>query len=89
MHSNSNKENDYIVYSYAAHEKNKLVIMVYRQINDVIKPDFDEPVRNKEVAPIMFQIDIIDGILEIRSKFQKEKIGIQKYIEKNLCNFIN
>ncbi len=85
MHSNSNKENYYSVYSYATHERSKIVIMVYRQINDVIRPDFDEPFRNKEVAPIMFQIDITGGILEIRSKFKKEKTGIQKYLEKTFA----
>lgn len=57
--------------------------MVYRQINDVTRPDFDEPFRNKEVAPIMFQIDITAGVLEIRSKFQKEKQELRS-IEKHL-----
>ncbi|SPT81068.1 Uncharacterised protein [Bacillus cereus] len=82
MYVNSNKENNYRIFSFAMYEKNKIAVIVYRQINDGSKPDFDEPFRNKEVAIIMFQIDITAGILEIRSKFQREKTGIKKYIEK-------
>ncbi|MES5952027.1 hypothetical protein QCI42_00120 [Bacillus fungorum] len=82
MYVNSKKENNYKIFSFGIYEKNKLAVMVYRQINDGSRPDFDEPFRNKEVAAIMFQIDITAGILEVRSKFQKEKVGIKKYIEK-------
>ncbi|KOS64611.1 hypothetical protein FJQ98_14005 [Lysinibacillus agricola] len=85
MHSNSNKESYYDVFSYAMDGENRLVVMLYRQISDVIRPDFDEPFRNKEVAPIMFQIDISNNILEIRSKFQREKISIKKYLEKTFA----
>ncbi|MGQ8852695.1 hypothetical protein [Bacillus sp. SRB_8] len=82
MYAHSNQENKYKVFSFAKHEKEKLVVMLYRQINDASRPDFDEPFRNKEVVSIMFQIDVTAGLLEIRSKFQKEKEGIKKYIEK-------
>lgn len=82
MYANSNQENKYKVFSFGKQEKEKLVVMLYRQINDASRPDFDEPFRNKEVVSIMFQIDVAAGLLEIRSKFQKEKEGIKKYIEK-------
>lgn len=82
MYNNSNKEIKYRVFSFGLSEEKKIVIMLYRQINDGSRPDFDQPVRNKEVAPVMFQIDIENKILEIRSKFQREKVGISKYIEK-------
>lgn len=82
MHVNSNKEDKYRIFSFGTYEKNKIVLVVYKLINDASRPDFDEPVRNKEVAPIMFQIDIVAGVLEIRSKYQKEKSGIRKYVEK-------
>ncbi|MCR6856266.1 hypothetical protein GH892_18930 [Bacillus thuringiensis] len=82
MYTYSNRENKYKVFSFGKHEKEKLVVMLYRQINDASRPDFDEPFRNKEVVSIMFQIDVTAGLLEIRSKFQKEKEGIKKYIEK-------
>ncbi|WP_000961320.1 hypothetical protein [Bacillus cereus] len=82
MYAHSNQENKYKVFSFGKQEKEKLVVMLYRQINDASRPDFDEPFRNKEVVSIMFQIDVAEGLLEIRSKFQKEKEGIKKYIEK-------
>ncbi|MDZ4413897.1 hypothetical protein ORL59_09740 [Bacillus cereus] len=82
MYAHSNQENKYKVFSFGKQEKEKLVVILYRQINDASRPDFDEPFRNKEVVSIMFQIDVAAGLLEIRSKFQKEKEGIKKYIEK-------
>lgn len=82
MYANSKQENKYRVFSFAELEKNKIVVMLYRQVNDASKPDFDEAFRNKEVVSIMFQIDVTAGLLEIRSKFQREKEGIKNYIEK-------
>ncbi|MGR5961739.1 hypothetical protein ACT7DN_07530 [Bacillus paranthracis] len=73
MYAHSNQENKYKVFSFGKQEKEKLVVMLYRQINDASRPDFDEPFRNKEVVSIMFQIDVATGLLEIRSKFQKRK----------------
>ncbi|WP_111291820.1 hypothetical protein [Bacillus safensis] len=82
MYKHSVLENSYKVFSFGEQENEKIVTMLYRQVNDASRPDFDEPLRNKEVVPIMFQIDVAAGLLEIRSKFQKEKEGIKKYIEK-------
>lgn len=80
LHKESKYENEYKIFSYATN-KDKVLVRIHRKVNDASRFDFDEPFRNKEVAPILFLVDIKESTLEIRTKYKLEVYWLKKYIE--------
>lgn len=86
LHKKSSRDNNYRIFAYTSYDNINVLIILYRQVNDASVPDFDEPFRNKEVAPIMISINSEENTLEIRSKFKNEERWIKEYMEENLAN---
>ncbi|UUI41170.1 hypothetical protein [Oceanobacillus oncorhynchi] len=86
LYKKSSESNKYRVFSFTSYDNINVLIILYRQINDTSVPDFDEPFRNKEIAPIMININTEENTLEVRSKFKKEVRWIKEYFEEVLDN---
>lgn len=72
----------YKVFSYL-NINSKIIVILYKQINDATRPDFDKALRNKEVVPLLFCIDVDEKTIEIKGASEKEKGRLIKYFKEN------
>lgn len=84
LHNKSGKAHTYKMYSYALVGENQIIFQLYKKVNDKTVPDFEKPVRNREVKSIMFLMDCQKKTLEIRDYNQGEKYGVLEYLSSNL-----
>jgi uncharacterized Zn finger protein (UPF0148 family) len=80
LYKKSGQANFYKVHSFSQLGKNQILFHLYKKINDKTVPDFETPVRNREVKSIMFLIDCKQRTLEIRDYTQSEKNGVLEYL---------
>lgn len=87
LYKGSGQSKKYKVFSYT-HFGSKVIIILYKQVNDTPRPDFDKAVRNKEVVPLIFCIDVKDKLIEIKGASVKDKSNLVKYFQSNFerCN---
>jgi hypothetical protein len=60
-----------------------ILVILYKQINDAPRADFDKALRNKEVVPLMFSVNTEDKIIEVKSATQTDKTNLIKYFKDN------
>ncbi|MGG4403285.1 hypothetical protein ABEW61_24425 [Paenibacillus amylolyticus] len=80
LYKKTGRKNNYKVHSYATLRNENLLVVLYRQINDAPRPDFEEAIRNKEVAPVLFTINISDGTIQVKSSTKLEKEAIKEFV---------
>lgn len=80
LYKKSGQANFYKVHSFSQLGKNQILFHLYKKVNDKTVPDFETPVRNREVKSIMFLIDCNQRTLEIRDYTQSEKNGVLEYL---------
>lgn len=85
LYKGSGNKNEYRVFSYFETESSVLVTL-YKKINDAPRADFDKAVRNKEVVPLMFEVNIKEKLIEIKSPTQTDKQNLLKYFKENYVN---
>ncbi|MEC1005847.1 hypothetical protein [Bacillus subtilis] len=78
----SGGDRKYKVFSYMD-INSKIIVILYKQINDATRPDFDKALRNKEVVPLLFCVDVDEKIIEIKGASEKEKERLIKYFKEN------
>jgi hypothetical protein len=83
LYNASGKANIYKVYSYAE-IGNSIIFHLYKKVNDKTVPDFEQPVRNREVKSIMFTVDLEQKRVELRDYTSKEKEAVLKYLSSTL-----
>ncbi|WP_316572050.1 hypothetical protein [Neobacillus sp. YIM B06451] len=81
LYAASGKANSYKLYSYSV-IGNILIFHLYKKINDKTVPDFEQPVRNREVKSVLFSVDLEHKRVEIRDYTTREKEAVLKYLSK-------
>ncbi|KON88933.1 hypothetical protein AF332_20495 [Sporosarcina globispora] len=83
----SGQKQKFRVFSYLILDQTVTVIL-YKQVNDAPRADFDKAVRNKEVVPLMFSVNAKERTLEIKSTTLTDKKALIKYFNNNFpdCN---
>lgn len=76
----SGQANNYKVHSFSQLGDNQIIFHLYKKVNDKTVPDFETPVRNREVKSIMFLVDIKQKTMEIRDYTINEKTGLLEYL---------
>lgn len=82
MHSKS-KSHNFKVVSTATNFGHKIVVLIYRQTADVMLPDFDSNKSNKKVTEIMFEIDLDDKSVSIKSSNKTDEDSLIEYFDVN------
>ncbi|MGE8078112.1 hypothetical protein [Peribacillus loiseleuriae] len=85
LYKGSGQAKKYKVFSYTQIES-KVITILYKQISDSTRPDFDKALRNKEVIPLMFSVDTKEKIIEVKGASGKDKINLIKYFRENFSN---
>ncbi|MCB7154315.1 hypothetical protein P8845_00455 [Bacillus spizizenii] len=83
MHSKS-KSHIYKVVSTATKKEQKVIVLIYKQMSDVMLPDFDGNKRNKKIAEIMFEINLKDKSISIKSGNKTDERSLVEYFDTNL-----
>lgn len=81
LYKASKETNKYRVFSYAYIEKEKMVILLYKQVNDAPRPDFVEAIRNRDVTHVLFSLDLKNSTFEIKNTTGFESTALKEYIE--------
>jgi hypothetical protein len=79
LYKASGQSNFYKVYSYSKFN-NVIIFHLYKKVNDKTVPDFEQPVRNREVKSVMFSIDVKQQLVEIRDYTSSEKKAVLKFL---------
>ncbi|OUS77299.1 hypothetical protein B1748_09165 [Paenibacillus sp. MY03] len=74
------RKNKYRVFSYAQF-KERMILLLYKRVNDTSIPDFEENVRNQEVNALMFDISWGNQTVEMKAATLGERKGIKQYVE--------
>ncbi|MGG4409281.1 hypothetical protein ABER75_11130 [Niallia taxi] len=82
MHSKS-KNHDYKLIATATYPNHKIVALLYKQMADVMLPDFDGNKNNKKVSEIMFEIDLDDKSVSIKSSNNVDEGSLIEYFDKS------
>ncbi|WP_191567592.1 hypothetical protein [Metabacillus idriensis] len=79
LYKGSGQANFYKVYAFS-NLKKSIIFHLYKKVNDKTVPDFEQPVRNREVKSVMFCIDLEQKLVEIRDYTHKEKKAVLKFL---------
>ncbi|MGN7387858.1 hypothetical protein [Sporosarcina sp. SAFN-015] len=79
LYKKSGQANEYKIYSYAKFS-DLVIFQLYKMINDKTVPDFEEPIRNREVKSIMFAVNTVDSTLEIRDYTLRERDALLDFL---------
>lgn len=72
------------IYSYYSDVENQeLIIEIYKQKNDLTKPDFIKTIKNKDIQTVLLKFDAKNNYLEIKSPSKKYVGYIEEYIQTN------
>jgi hypothetical protein len=82
MHSKS-KLHHYKVVSTATNSGHKIIVLIYKQMADVLLADFDGNKSNKKVSEIMFEIDLDDRSISIKSGNKTDEESLIEYFDTN------
>lgn len=82
LHSGSRSHN-YKMLSTATHPKNKIIVLIYKQMSDTMLPDFDENKRNKKVTEIMFEVNMDSRSVSIKTDNKIDQMSLLKYFKEN------
>ncbi|RKL65086.1 hypothetical protein CR203_22730 [Salipaludibacillus neizhouensis] len=77
----SNKNNRYKIHSSYSVDKTELILHLYKLVNDVPRPDFDQAIRNKEISSILLRINIEQQLVEIKGANKGDEANIISYLE--------
>ncbi|SDD78549.1 hypothetical protein SAMN04488126_10188 [Bhargavaea beijingensis] len=80
LYKASREENNYKIHSYCEIE-GLYIILLYKEVNDISKEDFNEAIRNREIIRILFSIDSSKNLFEIKTKANFELVAIKEYLE--------
>ncbi|WP_330502657.1 hypothetical protein V2I71_12675 [Peribacillus frigoritolerans] len=83
LHKASGQANFYKLYSYSK-LGTTIIFHLYKKVNDKTVPDFEQPIRNREVKSVMFSIDLEKQYLEIRDYTSKEKKALLELLSSML-----
>lgn len=82
MHSKS-KLHKFKVVTTAINPGRKIVVLIYKQMADVMLPDFDGNKNNKKVSEFMFEIDLDDKSVSIKSSNRTDEDSLIEYFDIN------
>jgi hypothetical protein len=88
LHKNSGQANDYKIYSFTKFG-NSIIFQLYKMINDKTVPDFETPIRNREVKSIMFSVNTKDSTAEIRDYTLKERDALLEFLSLMFGSHLN
>lgn len=80
LHKRSGGKNNYRVFSYSIF-KDRVVLLVYKQVNDTSILDFKENVRNQEVSIFLYQINWEEQTIELKAANSGEINGVKDHAE--------
>ncbi|MEH6945010.1 hypothetical protein, partial [Bacillus sp. JJ722] len=83
LHTNS-KDHEYKIVSTSTFTSKKIIVLIYKQMSDVVLPDFDGNKRNKKISEIMFEINLNDKSISIKTTNKKDEHSLLKYFNENL-----
>ncbi|MDF2065104.1 hypothetical protein [Bacillus sp. Cr_A10] len=82
MHLKS-KSHHYKVVSTATNSAHKIIVLIYKQMADILLADFDGNKSNKKVSEIMFEIDLDDKSISIKSGNKTDEESLIEYFDSN------
>ncbi|TFH61191.1 hypothetical protein [Peribacillus frigoritolerans] len=77
----SGEKHNYRIFSYCIINNQRVIILWYKQLNDITRPDFKGAIRNQEVEEMMYEVNIENQIMEMKIKTETEKRIIKNYLE--------
>ncbi len=77
------------IFSHSSLEDSKIIVILYKQVNDAPRPDFDRALRNKEVAPLMFCIDTKEKTIEVKSTKKTDQKSVIHYFSSTFGCSVN
>ncbi|OKL36694.1 hypothetical protein [Domibacillus mangrovi] len=77
----SGEKNKYRIFSYCILDNQRVIVLWYKRLNDISRPDFKEAIRNQEVDEMMYEVSLDNQSVEIKIKTETEKRIIKKYLE--------
>ncbi|TWT08189.1 hypothetical protein FQV26_10375 [Planococcus sp. CPCC 101016] len=80
LYKASGNSHAYKIHSYC-HYNNKLIIQLYKLMDDVSKEDFTRAIRNQAVSRVIFSLDMDNNLIEIKSNSYYEERAIKEYLE--------
>lgn len=72
LHKKSNNRHFYRFCSEFAVTEKRVLVLLYKQINDVSRPNFDQAKRDREVSEILFEFQVSTQIVEIKGATKSE-----------------
>lgn len=81
LYKASGEKNKYRIFSHTIVDTKRVIILLYKQIGDISRPDFNEAIRNQEVNMILFELNIENDLLEIKASTNFEMRAIREYAE--------
>jgi len=88
LHKNSGQANEYKIYSFTKFGS-LIIFQLYKMINDKTVPDFETPIRNREVKSIMFSVNTKDSTAEIRDYTLKERDALLEFLTSIFGSHLN
>ncbi|MDT2048030.1 hypothetical protein [Priestia flexa] len=85
LHKDSGKEKKFKVVNSAKINEEEVIILIYKQVNDLPKPDYDKAIRNKEVTSIMISLKTNSSTttIEIKCTSIQDEKSLLGYVEEN------
>lgn len=77
----SKEKNKYRIFSYCMLNNHKVIVLWYKQLNDISRPDFKGAIRNQEIEELMYEINIKNQSVEMKIKNEFEKNIFRIYLE--------
>lgn len=81
LHAKSGKRNYYRLFSYQMVNEESILILLLKQVFDGPLQDFVQPVRNKGVQVLLFELNVASNTVELKTTTQFEREGITESLE--------
>lgn len=81
LYSKSGKRNNYRLLSYQLVDEERILVLFLKQVYDGPLQDFIQPVRNKGVQVLLFELNIVSNTVEMKPSTQFERDGIKESLE--------
>lgn len=84
LHNNSKNHNYKVVSTAFNKESGLMVVLIYKEIANIMLPDFDGNKSNKKVSELLFEIDLRDKSISIKCNSITDENSLVDYLNKNM-----
>lgn len=88
LYNKSKQINKYKIVAHSEMSKDHYIYLMYKLTKDTKRPGFDMAKRVKDIDQLMFSINIVDKIVEIKAPTKTELYGIQQYFKDNVGDLV-